>query len=229
MADAPNRQAVRELNVSRFGQYIHNIYRNLFPKALLDTFLSYVRMGFLKEENETLSTFLSDVTDKISSSGHTDHDVRILHHLLRLAHSLYTRQVPEVVVYAQDPERTIVLYRPTLDEADVRLHVHEELIKRGVPVLYIKWGDPIPSAEDPAGGPVPNETCCGFCGKENANQLCSRCKAVRYCNAECQLADWKEHKKVCKASNTIKKGGRRRNRNTRRSYRKESRRRKSYR
>jgi hypothetical protein len=27
--------------------------------------------------------------------------------------------------------------------------------------------------------------------------LCSRCQTTRYCNQECQTADWKEHKKTC--------------------------------
>lgn len=27
---------------------------------------------------------------------------------------------------------------------------------------------------------------------------CSRCKSVYYCDATCQKADWKEHKKICK-------------------------------
>ncbi|KAF7857921.1 hypothetical protein EAF04_009278 [Stromatinia cepivora] len=31
------------------------------------------------------------------------------------------------------------------------------------------------------------------------HKLCSRCKGVRYCGEGCQKADWKNHKKVCKA------------------------------
>merc|ERR1719401_989759 len=27
---------------------------------------------------------------------------------------------------------------------------------------------------------------------------CSRCRSVHYCSAECQKADWKDHKEVCK-------------------------------
>lgn len=37
---------------------------------------------------------------------------------------------------------------------------------------------------------------CQTCGKD-APLECSRCKRVSYCNAECQSADWGEHKKVC--------------------------------
>lgn len=49
------------------------------------------------------------------------------------------------------------------------------------------------------------ETGCRFCGKGNSDDddgkgllRCARCQAVRYCSVECQRADWKEHKKVCK-------------------------------
>ena len=48
------------------------------------------------------------------------------------------------------------------------------------------------------------ETGCRLCGKGNSGDggkgllRCSRCQVVRYCSVECQRADWKEHKKVCK-------------------------------
>jgi len=38
--------------------------------------------------------------------------------------------------------------------------------------------------------------------RKRLNQ-CARCKAVNYCGRECQVADWKEHKKLCKI---LKKG-----------------------
>ena len=34
---------------------------------------------------------------------------------------------------------------------------------------------------------------------------CPKCKAVRYCNKECQLAAWKEHRPVCKKTQEDKK------------------------
>lgn len=41
---------------------------------------------------------------------------------------------------------------------------------------------------------------CSACGKTAVNLLtCSRCKALHYCNRECQRKMWPEHKKVCKA------------------------------
>lgn len=47
---------------------------------------------------------------------------------------------------------------------------------------------------------------CTKCGtKEDANTLkrCTGCKFVKYCNVDCQKADWKNHKSVCK---TIRSG-----------------------
>ena len=46
--------------------------------------------------------------------------------------------------------------------------------------------------------------CCAFCGSANDKFLyCSACKAkgvtAQYCNAACQHADWKDHKKKCVA------------------------------
>jgi hypothetical protein len=41
---------------------------------------------------------------------------------------------------------------------------------------------------------------CRVC-KEPSTLVCSRCKAVRYCGAECQKKDWKlSHKQKCKPS-----------------------------
>ncbi|CZT09134.1 uncharacterized protein RAG0_13991 [Rhynchosporium agropyri] len=46
---------------------------------------------------------------------------------------------------------------------------------------------------------------CRKCGKDHggggkALSKCARCLVVWYCSPECQRADWKEHKKTCKAS-----------------------------
>ena len=40
----------------------------------------------------------------------------------------------------------------------------------------------------------------GFHDKRFGQEMkrCSRCKSVRYCSAECQKADWKNHKKECR-------------------------------
>jgi len=40
---------------------------------------------------------------------------------------------------------------------------------------------------------------CDHCGKHGCDLACSRCKAVTYCDAKCQKAEWKRHKKSCNA------------------------------
>jgi hypothetical protein len=41
-------------------------------------------------------------------------------------------------------------------------------------------------------------TACNSCKKKNVKFYdCQRCKSVAYCCAECQAADWAEHKKAC--------------------------------
>ncbi|KAI1259893.1 hypothetical protein F5Y18DRAFT_420500 [Xylariaceae sp. FL1019] len=52
--------------------------------------------------------------------------------------------------------------------------------------------DPEPTSSTP--------TLCAKCGKDSGPlSLCGRCKAVRYCGRECQVAHHKEHKPVCQA------------------------------
>lgn len=47
---------------------------------------------------------------------------------------------------------------------------------------------------------------CANCEKMSAQlMLCGRCKAVSYCGRTCQVAHFKEHKKICRA--TASKGG----------------------
>lgn len=38
---------------------------------------------------------------------------------------------------------------------------------------------------------------CGACGQEKPEKKCSKCKAVQYCDRECQRLDWTQHKKKC--------------------------------
>ncbi|KAJ3536151.1 hypothetical protein NM688_g6875 [Phlebia brevispora] len=38
---------------------------------------------------------------------------------------------------------------------------------------------------------------CEVCSND-ASLVCSACKTTRYCSPECQLSDWKAHKKTCK-------------------------------
>lgn len=45
---------------------------------------------------------------------------------------------------------------------------------------------------------------CSTCSEENAAKKCSKCKAVRYCDRECQRLHWFIHKKECaRTSNSI--------------------------
>jgi len=38
---------------------------------------------------------------------------------------------------------------------------------------------------------------CANCGKEGANNICNKCKQVKYCNAVCKKVHKKKHKKDC--------------------------------
>ena len=38
---------------------------------------------------------------------------------------------------------------------------------------------------------------CRHCGKEGAQRRCGRCHTAPYCSAECQRADWPDHKSMC--------------------------------
>lgn len=40
-------------------------------------------------------------------------------------------------------------------------------------------------------------TACSTCGEEKAPKKCSKCKAVQYCDRECQRLHWFLHKKAC--------------------------------
>nr|CAD7415915.1 unnamed protein product [Timema poppensis] len=42
-----------------------------------------------------------------------------------------------------------------------------------------------------------NTVFCWTCGQEGAPKKCSKCKAVQYCDRECQRLHWFMHKKVC--------------------------------
>lgn len=39
--------------------------------------------------------------------------------------------------------------------------------------------------------------CCNYCLCTKAQQRCAACKTVQYCDAQCQRADWEQHKPVC--------------------------------
>ena len=54
-------------------------------------------------------------------------------------------------------------------------------------------------------GPQLSEETCKSCGKPQSQlpvplKKCAKCHSSAYCSRECQKADWKEHKKVCKTT-----------------------------
>jgi len=42
-----------------------------------------------------------------------------------------------------------------------------------------------------------DERICGTCAENNATKKCAKCKAVQYCDRECQRIHWFVHKKEC--------------------------------
>jgi hypothetical protein len=42
----------------------------------------------------------------------------------------------------------------------------------------------------------PRKKCC-YCEAPKARNKCAKCEKARYCDATCQAADWKEHRKCC--------------------------------
>jgi hypothetical protein len=44
------------------------------------------------------------------------------------------------------------------------------------------------------------DSLCASCGKDKASQRCTICKAVYYCNRDCQKKNWKIHKPACSTS-----------------------------
>jgi len=57
----------------------------------------------------------------------------------------------------------------------------------------------------PASGQPLFKPACGKCGEQaELVLLCSRCKSLTYCSKECQLEDFKVHKKSCKNIKDLK-------------------------
>ena len=57
---------------------------------------------------------------------------------------------------------------------------------------------PLDSTAGPAEQP---RNCCSNCGATSGDGVklkkCGGCRRVRYCSAECQAAQWEQHKLVC--------------------------------
>mmetsp|Transcript_32176 Transcript_32176/g.102586 ORF Transcript_32176/g.102586 Transcript_32176/m.102586 type:complete len:468 (-) Transcript_32176:178-1581(-) len=62
----------------------------------------------------------------------------------------------------------------------------------------LPWASRRSLSEVPQRGGTTMPPLCAFCRKTNARMLrCTRCKALFYCDKECQRADWKLHKQFC--------------------------------
>ncbi|KAH8092662.1 hypothetical protein BXZ70DRAFT_452480 [Cristinia sonorae] len=44
---------------------------------------------------------------------------------------------------------------------------------------------------------MPGVHFCAYCSELGATKFCSGCRETYYCSSQCQLADWKVHKKGC--------------------------------
>ena len=53
-----------------------------------------------------------------------------------------------------------------------------------------------PAVEEPVVSAAVVVTCAS-CGANDPTKQCSRCAKVTYCNRECQMAHWGQHKAVC--------------------------------
>ena len=107
------------------------------------------------------------------------------------------------------------MIRPTttasLPSPRARENGHGEVVK--LPLAHIGKEEQTKKAEDEkeeVGTPKKRAMrVCEKCGKEAEKmKKCSVCKLVRYCSEECQLEDWKKHKKKCKLPEPRKGEGR---------------------
>ncbi|KIJ15484.1 hypothetical protein PAXINDRAFT_162991 [Paxillus involutus ATCC 200175] len=62
------------------------------------------------------------------------------------------------------------------------------------PLFAVSYLERVGTLGDAAG----DEKICNACGKEGSSlSVCGKCKKARYCSRECQVGDWKVHKKNC--------------------------------
>ncbi|KAI0085924.1 hypothetical protein BDY19DRAFT_963725 [Irpex rosettiformis] len=74
-----------------------------------------------------------------------------------------------------------------------------------VPCLRLRWR----TLEEITLGHKPEKIAdCNKCGKAGCKLSCGSCKSVVYCSAECNKADWAEHKGICKFSERLYKSPR---------------------
>ena len=60
-----------------------------------------------------------------------------------------------------------------------------------------------PANEKPPKEPLAKS--CAVCNKLGTMRACGKCKLIRYCGKECQIADWKRHKTICNLVSLKKK------------------------
>ncbi|GAQ90657.1 hypothetical protein KFL_006680060 [Klebsormidium nitens] len=77
-----------------------------------------------------------------------------------------------------------------------------DLLRRFIAAGLVSPGDLVPGSvvhgfvHFEAGVQLPCDQC-GALKSPGELKRCSRCKSARYCSAQCQRADWKEHRKTC--------------------------------
>ena len=63
--------------------------------------------------------------------------------------------------------------------------------KKGIPTYEEHHRELVRSA-------VKNKRLCPTCKSDGCRLKCTKCKAVAYCDRECQIADWPKHKVICR-------------------------------
>jgi len=69
------------------------------------------------------------------------------------------------------------------DDEESQLKYEIPQYNSDIPVELVKCGNP---------------NCGKLENKKHEFKKCARCKSISYCSKECQVADWKTHKKICK-------------------------------
>jgi len=128
--------------------------------------------------------------------------------MTRLEHKALVRQFdqlhPAAALYVNERIKRHVMSNPPIQQG-VLIFCLEE-VTRSDPILRtIKtWIDEansncMPGKSSEVAAYVSNV--CNRCNGRDNLKTCNRCRLVRYCGRECQVADWKQHKKACQPCN----------------------------
>lgn len=82
---------------------------------------------------------------------------------------------------------------PKSEKVFVPSHRQAEMLQ--YPCLCLKYGRDLPTILQAIGESADR---CGSCNAPWPRHRCARCRAVRYCSADCQKDHWKGHKKSCR-------------------------------